>query len=114
MFDKISALKNEFKNAYTELGVKTLIKIHRLDNTAQTEISVASVIGMAIGLIVIAAIIPSAIETFYATDTSTWLLEAGNETGYGSVEDSKAVTLWWLLPFIAVATVLYMLYKRME
>ena len=114
MFEKISALKNEFKNAYTELGVKTLTKINRLDNTAQTDISAGAIIGMAIGLIVIAAVIPSAIETFYATDTSTWLLVQGNETGYGSVEDTKAITLWWLLPFIAVATVLYMLYKRME
>ena len=106
MFDKISALKNEFKRAYTELGVKTLTKINRLDDTAQTEISAGAVIGMAIGLIVIAAVVPSAIESFYATNTSAWMIDGA--------EDTKAVTLWWLLPFIAVATVLYMLYKRME
>ena len=106
MFEKISALKTEFKAAYTELGVKILTKINRLDDSAQTEISAGAVIGMAIGLIVIAAVVPSAIEAFYATNTSAWLIDG--------VEDTKAVTLWWLLPFIAVATVLYMLYKRME
>lgn len=106
MFEKISALKNEFKSAYTELSVKTLTKIHRLDDTAQTDMSAGAIIGMAIGLIVIAAVIPSAIEAFYATNTSAWLIDG--------VEDTKAITLWWLLPFIAVATVLYMLYKRME
>ena len=114
MFEKIFALKNEFKTAYIKLGVKALTKINRLDDNGVIDISVGAVIGMAVGLIVIAAIIPSAIETFYTTNTSTWLLDAGNETGYGAVEDTKAITLWWLLPFIAVATVLYMLYKRME
>ena len=113
MFERISALKTEFVSAYTELGVKTLIKINRLDDIAQTEISVGAVIGMAIGLIVIASVVPSAIEAFYTVDTSGWAI-GGNETGYGAIEDAKAVTLWWLLPFIAVATVLYMLYKRME
>ena len=106
MFEKISTFKNEFKSTYTELGVKALTKINRLDDTAQTEISAGTVIGMAISLIVIAAVVPSAIEAFYATNTSAWLIDG--------VEDTKAVTLWWLLPFIAVATVLYMLYKRME
>ena len=106
MFERISALKTEFVSAYTELGVKILTKAHRLDDGAQSEISAGAVIGMAIGLIVIAAVVPSAIEAFYATNTSAWLIDG--------VEDTKAVTLWWLLPFIAVATVLYMLYKRME
>ena len=113
MFERISALKTEFVNAYTELGVKVLTKVHHLDDTAQSEISAGAVIGMAIGLIVIAAVVPSAIEAFYTVDTSSWVI-GGNETGYGAIEDTKAVTLWWLLPFIAVATVLYMLYKRME
>ena len=113
MFEKISALKNDFKSAYTELGVKVLTKVHHLDDNGVIDISVGAVIGMAVGLIVIAAIIPSAIEMFYSVDTSAWAI-GGNETGYGAVADDKAVTLWWLLPFIAVATVLYMLYKRME
>jgi len=100
---KVIELKNEFDETSLELGSKI---VNKLDDTAISEISAGSVIGMAISLIVIAAVIPSAIQAFYDTNTSTWLINGA--------EDTKATTLWWLLPFICVAVVLYMVYKRMD
>jgi len=106
MFERIKKFRDAFNEDSTELYLKVVSKIPKLNDKAESSFTAGSIIGMAIGLIVIAAVVPSAIEAFYATNTSTWLI--------GGVEDTKATTLWWLLPFIAVATVLYMVYKRME
>ena len=96
-------LRGEFNETTCFLGAKI---INKLDDRAQTDISAGAIIGLAIGLIVIAAVIPSAIQSFYDTNTSTWLIDGA--------EDTKATTLWWLLPFICVAVVLYMIYKRLN
>ena len=91
-----NSLRSEYLGARFDL-------INKLDDEAN--LSAGAIIGMAIGLIVIAAVIPSAIETFYSASTTNWTING--------VEDTKTTTLWWLLPFIAVAVVLYMLYSRL-
>lgn len=94
--EKYNSLRSEYLSARFDL-------INKLDDEA--DLSAGAIIGMAIGLIVIAAVIPSAIETFYSASTANWTING--------VEDTKTTTLWWLLPFIAVAVVLYMLYSRL-
>ena len=102
MFDKIKSLINEFNSTSIMLRAKAC---NKLDDCAYADLSAGAVIGLAISIIIIAAVIPSAISQFYETNTSAWKIDG--------VEDSKAVVLWWLLPFICVATVLYMIYSRM-
>ena len=106
MFERLKKFRKEFETDSAELYTKTMLKIHGLNDKAEGSITAGAVIGLAIGLIVIAAVIPSAISAFYETNTSTWLIDG--------TSDTKAVTLWWLLPFICVAAVLYMVYKRLE
>ena len=98
--NKIQQKYQAFKTEYLEARFDVVTK---LDDEAN--LSAGAIIGMAIGLIVIAAVIPSAIETFYSASTANWTING--------VEDTKTTTLWWLLPFIAVAVVLYMLYSRL-
>ena len=102
MFEKIKSLIHEF-NA-TSIMIEARSR-NKLNDYAYADISAGAVIGLAISIIVIAAVIPSAIEQFYVSNTSTWTID-------GEV-DTKATVLWWLLPFICVATVLYMIYSRM-
>lgn len=102
MVKKLCNLTQEFDETSTFLGSKI---VNKLNDSAESEISAGAIIGLAIGLIVVAAVIPSAIEAFYNTNTSAWMIDG--------VEDTKATTLWWLLPFISVAVVLYMIYKRL-
>lgn len=115
MFKKISKklinLTQEFNETSLLLGSKI---INKLDDRAQAEISAGSIIGLAIGLIVVAAVIPSAIETFYSYSTTTTVDNVTTGWVIDGVEDTKATTLWWLLPFISVAVVLYMIYKRLN
>lgn len=96
-------LHDEFNETACFLGAKA---VNKLDDKGQVEISAGAIIGLAIGLIVIAAVIPSAIQAFYDTNTTLWQIDGA--------EDTKATTLWWLLPFISVAVVLYMIYKRLN
>lgn len=105
---KLYGFRDEFKQSAVELSAKVgqFKDDHNLGLSEDGSLSAGSIIGFAIGLIVIAAVIPSAIATFYSTNTTTWLINGQ--------EDAKTTTLWWLLPFIAVAVVLYMLYKRLE
>ena len=102
MFEKIKSLINEFNATSVMLAARSR---NKLDDCAYADMSAGAVIGLAISIIIIAAVIPSAIGQFYETNTSTWTIDGA--------EDSKAVILWWLLPFICVATVLYMIYSRM-
>lgn len=103
---KYVALRQEFNETFNELGGKLAVKADDIMHNDSGNISAGSVIGLAISLIVIAAVIPSAIESFYSTNTTAWTINGS--------EDTKATTLWWLLPFICVAVVLYMVYRRME
>ena len=103
MMKKVKSLIQEFNE--TELMIQAKA-VNKLNDCAYADISAGAVIGLAISLIVIAAVVPSAIEAFYNTNTSLWTIDG--------VEDTKATTLWWLLPFICVAVVLYMVYSRMK
>ena len=114
MFKSLKKFRKAYDKDSTEFYIKIMSKFHKLDNSAQSEISAGAIISMAIALIIIAAIIPSAINTFYAYNTTT--VEDNITVGWAvnGVEDTKATILWWLLPFIAIASVLYMIYKRMD
>jgi len=114
MFKKLKKFCDNFNNDSTELYIKVSSKIHGLNENAQINLNMGAIISMVIGLIIIASVIPAAIGLFYAYDpnpvidnvTTGWIIN-------GEI-DTKAVTLWWLLPFIAIATVLYMIYKHMD
>ena len=73
---------------------------------AMIDISIAGVIGFAIGLIVLASVLPTAMDVFYQTNTSSWDINGQ--------EDTKTVLLWWLIPLIVVAVVLIMLYDQIR
>ena len=104
----MSRIKNfmrEFNATYTEMKNKYAVK--SLDNRGMLDnLSVAGIIGFAIGLIVLASVLPTAMDVFYNTNTSSWDING--------TEDTKTVLLWWLIPLIVVAVVLIMLYKQIQ
>lgn len=104
----MSRIKNfmrEFNATYTEMKNKYAVK--SLNNRAMLDnLSVAGIIGFAIGLIVLASVLPTAMDVFYNTNTSSWDING--------TEDTKTVLLWWLIPLIVVAVVLIMLYKQIQ
>ena len=109
--NKLLELIHEFNT--TELFLEAKAR-NKLNDCAYADMSVGTVIGLAISLIIIAAVIPSAIELFYSYNTTSIV---DNETVGWVIDgeaDSKAITLWWLLPFISIAIVLYMIYSRMK
>jgi len=59
---------------------------------------VGSVIAIAIGLIVISAIMPTAIDQLYAADTTDWTING--------TEDVRTTSMWELLPMFVVLSVL--------
>lgn len=87
--------------------MKNKYAVKSLDNRAMLDnLSVAGIIGFAIGLIVLASVLPTAMDVFYNTNTSSWDING--------TEDTKTVLLWWLIPLIVVAVVLIMLYKQIQ
>jgi len=114
MFKKLKKFHDNFNNNSTELYIKISSKIHNLNESAQTNLNMGAIISMVIGLIIIASVIPSAIGMFYSYETTTIINNTTTGWVINGVEDVKVTTLWWLLPFIAIATVLYMIYKRMD
>ena len=75
-----------------------------LDEAGSLNLSAGSIIGFAIGLIVLAAVVPDAIGTFYSTNTSAWAING--------IEDTKTTVLWWLIPLVIVAAVVMMIYRN--
>jgi len=53
------------------------------------------IVGIAVSLLIFTAIIPSAIESIYSANTSTWSIDGS--------EDTKATTIWFLLPVVIIA-----------
>jgi len=51
-----------------------------LDEAGSLNLSAGSIIGFAIGLIVLAAVVPDAIGTFYSTNTSAWAVNGIEDT----------------------------------
>lgn len=102
---RIESFKREFMKTYADALVK--FKETKNDESAILgDLSVAGIIGFAIGLIVLASVLPTAMDVFYNTNTTSWDINGQ--------EDTKTVLLWWLIPLIVVAVVLIMLYKQIQ
>ena len=96
-----------FKQKFTAKLLEVNAKMNTPKNSeAMIDISIAGVIGFAIGLIVLASVLPTAMDVFYQTNTSSWDINGQ--------EDTKTVLLWWLIPLIVVAVVLIMLYDQIR
>ena len=96
-----------FKQKFTAKLLEINAKMNTPKNSeAMIDISIAGVIGFAIGLIVLASVLPTAMDVFYQTNTSSWDINGQ--------EDTKTVLLWWLIPLIVVAVVLIMLYDQIR
>lgn len=96
-----------FKQKFTAKLLEINTKMNTSKNSeAMIDISIAGVIGFAIGLIVLASVLPTAMDVFYQTNTSSWDINGQ--------EDTKTVLLWWLIPLIVVAVVLIMLYDQIR
>lgn len=52
------------------------------------------IIAIAVGTIMIAAMFPSAMDTFYGADTGNWTIDGA--------EDTKTTTIWEMLPMMAI------------
>lgn len=102
---RIESFKREFMKTYADALAK--FKETKNDESAILgDLSVAGIIGFAIGLIVLASVLPTAMDVFYNTNTTSWDINGQ--------EDTKTVLLWWLIPLIVVAVVLIMLYKQIQ
>lgn len=100
---RFDMFKRKFYNKLLEVNTK----MNAPKNTeGMIDISIAGVIGFAIGLIVLASVLPTAMDVFYQTNTSSWDINGQ--------EDTKTVLLWWLIPLIVVAVVLIMLYDQIR
>lgn len=78
------------------------MKLHNIFSNDKGQVTagsvVAIVISLAIGLIVISSIMPTAMDQLYAANTSSWTID--------SVEDTRTTALWELLPLFAVLAIL--------
>ena len=102
---KFSAFKKRFNKKYVEVAMR--INGMKNDETAiMDNLSVTGIVGFAIALIVLAAVAPTALDTFYNTNTSGWQINGS--------EDEKVTALWWLIPLIVVAVVLMMIYEQIR
>lgn len=102
---RIENFKREFMKTYADARAK-FIETKNDESAILGDLSVAGIIGFAIGLIVLASVLPTAMDVFYNTNTTGWDINGE--------EDSKTVLLWWLIPLIVVAVVLIMLYKQIQ
>lgn len=102
---KIENFKREFMKTYADALAK-FKKTKNDESAILGDLSVAGIIGFAIGLIVLASVLPTAMDVFYNTNTTSWDINGQ--------EDTKTVLLWWLIPLIVVAVVLIMLYKQIQ
>lgn len=70
------------------------------------------VIAIAVGVIMLSAMFPSALDTFYGQDTADWGFGVYNDTSeaWESGEaDTKATTIWYMLPMMGVVAGLLLL-----
>ena len=103
---KYKKFMNDFNGASDEVKSVIASKLSnlRLNDSGSLNLSAGSIIGFAIGLIVLAAVVPDAIGTFYSTNTSLWTIDGS--------EDTKTTVLWWLIPLVIVAAVVMMIYRN--
>jgi len=55
---------------------------------------------LAIAIIIMVSVMPSAIDTVYEADTTNWTIDGA--------EDKKTTNIWWLLPLVIVAGIVLM------
>jgi len=76
--------------------------ISKLFSDESGEMTAGSIVGvviaLAIGIIVVASIMPTAMDQLYAANTTDWTIDGA--------EDSKTTALWELLPMFAVLSIL--------
>ncbi len=66
---------------------------------AEFSVSLAEVIGLVVGLILLVNMLPSAIDQFYSTSTFGWNTSTTNTTG---VNDTATQAIWRLMPLVGV------------
>jgi len=62
--------------------------------------TVKGVIGLVIGIIVVASVLPAALNAWYGTNTTLWQVDGA--------EDTKTTVLWWLMPMLIVLGIVIM------
>ena len=72
--------------------------VWRKERRRKGTIQVSTLIALAIGIIVMAILMPVAFDQFYAASTSNWTIDGQ--------EDTKVTNLWYLLPFFIVLALL--------
>jgi len=90
---------NIFDNAITKVKSmhdKAIVKYEQMQINDKAEMSPVKIIGLAISVIVLASVLPDAMTTLFAVNTSTW--------------SSGAVALWNALPLIIMAAVILAYY----
>jgi len=55
---------------------------------------------LAIAIIIMVSVMPSAIDTIYTVDTANWTIDGE--------ADTKTTNIWWLLPLVVVAGIVLM------
>jgi len=73
---------------------------------------IAVIIALAVGIIMLSAMIPSALNTFYGQDTADWGFGTYNETSgqwESGEEDTKTTTIWEMIPMMSVVAVLLLI-----
>ena len=102
---KIAKFKEDFNRVYARVN-SSMNKKFDTESGVLDGSSVGSIVGFAIALIVLASVAPTALDSFYNTNTSSWKIDGQ--------EDTKTVALWWLMPLIVVAVVLILIYEKLR
>lgn len=90
---------NIFDKAIGKVGqirTKTIAKFEQMQSNDKGEMTPNKIIGLAISVIVMAAVLPSALTTLFDTNTTGW------STG--------AVALWDALPLVIIAAIVVAYY----
>ncbi len=69
-------------------------------------IDVSTIIAIAIGVIVMAILLPVAFDQFYEANTANWTINGQ--------QDTKVVNIWYLLPFFIVLALLIAIVKMVS
>jgi len=77
-------------------------KMHMFKDNHRAAVNAGELIGVviaiAIGVIMVAAMFPSAMDTFYGANTTAWTIDGA--------EDTKTTTIWQMLPMMGVVCAL--------
>lgn len=79
---------------------KAITKLEKMQRDENGEMSPNKIIGLAISVIILAAVLPSALSTLFNTSTAGW------STG--------AVAMWDALPIIIIAAIVLAYYAKQK